>query len=346
MAKIRTVLGDIDPADAGVMLTHEHIIYANPGADLDHNTIYDVDEVSTTVAASLDDTKQRFGLGTMVDLTANELGRNPETLKKTAQKTGVNIIGTTGFFPERIGIPYHFRKQDIGYIAEFFERDLTVGMAYANRLWDVKAGVIKIATGSSDGYDGQTPIQDSGLRVTPIEERIVRAAGRAQAKLGCPINTHTEPSDYEVTNPGLEQLELLIEEGADPTKVLVGHAFVHPNIDQMIAIIERGAMLQIDHIGIPWRHSSADELDDLIAKHVAELADRGYLDSMTFSYDRFFHWCHTGGGTESNLLNEAVQMSYLWESFVPRLAKYGFGEKELKTVLVDNPARLFAWDVK
>jgi phosphotriesterase-related protein len=346
MGKLHTVLGEIDQADAGIMLTHEHIIYANPGADLDHNTIYDVDEVSTTVAASLDDTKARYGLGTMVDLTPNEVGRNPHVLKATAQKTQVNIIGTTGFFPERIGIPYHFRKQDSGYLADFFLRDLTVGMCYANQLTDVKAGVIKIATGSSDGHDGQTPLQPSGLRVTELEERILRAAGRAQAATGCPINTHTEPSDYEVTNPGLEQLDIVMSEGADPAKVLIGHAFVHPNIDQMIAICERGANLQIDHIGIPWRHSSADELDDLIAKHVAELTDRGYLNQLTFSYDRFFHWAHTGVAAEGDLLNELVDMDYLWESFVPRLAKYGFGEAELKTVLVDNPARIFAWDAK
>lgn len=346
MPKIRTVLGDIDPSEAGVMLTHEHIIYANPGADLDHNTLYDIDEVSTTVAKTLDETKATYGLTTMVDMTAVELGRNPFTIKATAEKTSVNIVSTTGFFPERIGIPYHFRKQDIGYIKDFFVRDLTVGMAYANQQTDIKCGVIKICTGSSDGHEGQTPVQPSGLRVTATEEKIVRAAGRAQAELGCPINTHTEPSDFEVTNPGIEQLDLLMDEGADPGKVLIGHAFVHPNIDQMIAVCERGAMLQIDHIGIPWRHSSADELDDLIAKHVAELADRGYLGHMTFAYDRFFHWAHTGASTEGNLLNEAVQMDYLWESFVPRLAKYGFGEAELKTVLVDNPVKVFAWDPK
>ena len=53
---------------------------------------------------------------------------------------------------------------------------------------------------------------------------------------------------------------------------------------------------------------------------------------------------HTGAAAEGDLQNEAVKMDYLWESFVPRLAKYGFGPDELKTVLVDNPGKLFAWD--
>ena len=36
MAIIRTVLGDIAPDDAGVVLTHEHTLIFLPGADLDH----------------------------------------------------------------------------------------------------------------------------------------------------------------------------------------------------------------------------------------------------------------------------------------------------------------------
>lgn len=343
MASIHTVLGEIDPAKAGVTLTHEHIVYANPGTEIDHRTIYDVEEVSTTVAKSLDATADTYGLGTMIDLTPAEVGRNPHVLKATAEKTKVNILSATGFFPERIGIPYHFRKQSLDYLKEFFIRDLTIGIAYGNEQTDVKCGLIKVATGSSDGNEGQTPLQESGLRVTPLETKIVRAAGRAQAATGCPINTHTEPSDYDVTNPGIEQLELLMGEGADPAKILIGHAFVNPSIDQLTAICERGANLQIDHIGIPWRHSSPEELDELMAKHVAELAERGYLSQLTFSYDRFFHWAHTGDSSEGDLLNELVQMDYLWERFVPRLEKHGFDSASLKTVLVDNPARYLAW---
>ena len=138
MATIHTVLGEIDPSQAGITLTHEHIMYANPGCEYDHQTIYDVEEVATDVAAQLDRAADRNGIATMVDLTPIEVGRNPLLLKAVAEKTKVNIIGTTGFFPERIGIPYHFRKQEVGYLADFFLRDLTEGMAAANHRTDVK----------------------------------------------------------------------------------------------------------------------------------------------------------------------------------------------------------------
>ena len=41
------------------------------------------------------------------------------------------------------------------------------------------------------------------------------------------------------------------------------------------------------------------------------------------------------------MLNELVSLDYLWDSFVPRMARYGFdAAAALTTVLVDNPARL------
>ncbi|QXJ21355.1 hypothetical protein AGRA3207_002201 [Actinomadura graeca] len=344
MPTIHTVLGDIDPAQAGITLTHEHIVYANPGCEFDHQTVYDVEEVASEVGELLNGALGTYGIQTMVDLTPIEVGRNPLLLKATAEKTGVHIIGTTGFFPERIGIPYHFRKQDIGYLKDFFIRDLTEGMASANQRTSVRAGIIKVATGSGDGHEGMTPLQPSGLRVTALEERIVRAAGRAQAETGCPINTHTEPADYAVTNPGIEQLDLLEAEGADPAKILIGHALVKPDIEQLSEICRRGANLQIDHIGIPWRNTSAEQLDDLMARHIAELADRGYLEQMTFSYDRFFR--HARGPVdelEPDMLNERVDLDHLFESFVPRLAKYGFDDAAVRQVLVVNPAKYLAF---
>jgi len=176
------------------------------------------------------------------------------------------------------------------------------------------------------------------------ERKTIAAVARAQRKVGCAINTHTQPMDYAVTNPGLELLDLLEETGADPARVIIGHAFVHPRLDQLEAICRRGACLQIDHIGIPWQNESAAQLDELIASAVVALADKGYLDRLVFSYDRFF--AHARGPVteeEPEQLNELVPMSYIFDTFAPRLAAKGFGRRELETVLIDNPARLLAF---
>jgi phosphotriesterase-related protein len=344
MTKIRTVLGDIAPEDAGVTLTHEHILYANPGVEFDRKAAFDFDTVADEVAATMRAGIADYHVKTMVDMTACELGRHPKLIAEVARRSGLQILAITGFFPERIGIPYHWKVQDVGYIRDHFLSDLTEGMAFAHEATDIKAGAIKIATGSGDNQGGPSPDGPNGTHMTGYEERIVRAAGQAQASLGVCINTHTEPQDYSLRNPGIEQLDLLEAEGADPGKVIIGHALVNPNMDQLLDICRRGASLQIDHIGIPWQNPSAEALDEAMANCVVELAEAGYLDRMVFTYDRFFHHCR-GPVTEEepDMLNERVDFGYMFDSFLPRLAKKGFTESEADKVLIDNPARLFAF---
>ena len=48
-----------------------------------------------------------------------EVGRHPELMQMVAQKTGANVIAVSGFFPERMGIPYWFRRQTVEELAEF-----------------------------------------------------------------------------------------------------------------------------------------------------------------------------------------------------------------------------------
>ena len=154
--------------------------------------------------------------------------------------------------------------------------------------------------------------------------------------------THTDPMDYTVTNPGIEQLDIIEEEGGDPTKVIIGHAFVEPqSLQQIVDILKRGAYVQVDHIGIPWRHDDATQLDESMANMMCELADKGYLDQMVITYDRWF-FNPRGAATAENpqLLNQKVGLGHLFDSFAPRLAKKGFGAAELDVLLVDNPRRI------
>lgn len=342
-AHIRTVLGDIPADSAGITLTHEHILYANPGVEFDRKAALNFDRVADDVAAIIKRGMAEYGVQTMVDMTPCELGRHPRLIQEVAKRSGLNIVAVTGFFPESIGIPYHWRVQTIDYIKEHMVLDLTEGMTFAHEATDIKAGLIKTATGSGDGHDGPSPDGPEGTHLTHHELRIVRAAGRAQAETGCCINTHTEPQDYSLRNAGIEQLDVLEREGADPSKVIIGHPFVNLHMDQLFEIVKRGANLQIDHIGIPWQNPSAEELDEGMANAVVELAEAGYLDRLVFTYDRFFHHCR-GPVTEEEpeMLNERVDFGYMWESFLPRLRKKGFTDEHIHTVLVDNPARILA----
>ena len=218
MKIIRTVLGDVPADKAGITLTHEHILYAYPGADLDHRTVFDFDEIAGRIARDLRLGLEHYGIATLVEMTPAEVYRHPALMRAVAEASGVNIIAITGFFPQSMGLPYYWRRQTIEEITNFFIADLTEGMMYAGRPTGIRAGALKIATGGEGVSTKPSPVGPDGLRITEIEQRVVRAVGRAQRTIGCAINTHTDPNDYAVTNPGMEQLDLLEDEGADLDK--------------------------------------------------------------------------------------------------------------------------------
>jgi phosphotriesterase-related protein len=340
MAVIRTVLGDVAPDAAGVTLTHEHVRYAYQGCEFDHNNVWDFDTVAGEVGRAVRAMVSDYGVRTMVDLTPPDIGRHPELLAEVSRRSGAHIIATTGFYAEGMGIGFYWRRKPIDYIAEMITRDLTEGMVYDNRVTPYRAGVIKVATGGMS----ETPVGANGSRIGPFEERVMRAAARAQKKTGAPIGTHTQPADYRVTNPGIEMLDLLEEEGADPGKVMMGHVFIKPRYEQLEELCQRGAILQVDHVGIPWMHDNADQLDEQLAVLICRLADAGYLGQLVFSYDRFFS--HGRGpitAEEPDQDNTRVSLGHLFDSFAPRLEKKGFGKAELRKVLVDNPSRILAF---
>ena len=344
MSIIRTVLGDIAADQAGITLTHEHLRYAYAGCEYDHHNLWDVDTVAAQISQTLHNGMKQNDVRTLVDLTPPELGRHPRLMAEAQRLSGVNIVGTTGFYGEHnaIGLPFYWRRKSVEYMEDLIARDITEGMVYDGALTPYRAGVIKVSTGALTNTP--TPIGPNGTRIGVYEERAIRAAARAQRKLGCAINTHTHPVDWTVTNPGIEMLDVMDKEGADPSKVIIGHCFIKPTLDQLTAICKRGASLQIDHIGIPWMHESADALDEQMAKFVCELAALGYLDRLVFSYDRFF--VHARGPVteeEPDQFNTKVPFSYLFDSFAPRLERKGFGKNELRRVLVDNAQRLLSF---
>jgi phosphotriesterase-related protein len=339
---IRTVTGDVPADQMGRTLTHEHLLYTYPGGEYDHLSAFRLDDAVDRIARELKAGMDDWGYATIVDMTPCEVGRNPELMKRVAEQTGCNVIAVTGFFPESMGVPYWFKRQTVEELTDFYIRDITQGMVFGGTQTDIRAGAIKIATGQEGVNPKSSPVGPNGRHISVNEDRLIRAAGRAQKRLGVCINTHTDPMDYIVGNPGIEQLDIIEEEGGDPSKVIIGHAFIEPqSVEQIIDICKRGANVQVDHMGIPWRHDSTEDLDESMATMMAEVADRGYLAQMTITYDRWF-FNPRGPATEANpqLLNEKVGLGYLFESFAPRLEKKGFRARDLEALLVDNPRRI------
>jgi phosphotriesterase-related protein len=162
--------------------------------------------------------------------------------------------------------------------------------------------------------------------VSPSEERVHRAAARASRATGLAITTHAVLSDV-----GLAQLRIFEEEGADPARVVIGHADSYPVLDHYLALIERGANIEFDFLGMsftPTERSGEGRVVELLC----ELLSRGHADRVLLSQDV----CHDSQLTRY----EGNGYTYLSETFLPRLRAAGVSNDEIATMTVANPRRL------
>ena len=336
MAAARTVRGDVAADDLGVTLTHEHTLIFWPGAEYDHRAAFDRSDVIAGLADEFKLAKRLFGLNTIIDCTTVEMGRHPKLLVEASEKSGINVIAATGFFCESMGIPYHWRRQSVDEIAAFFVSDITEGIVGS----DVRCGIIKVSSGQDDAEPRPSPRRENGSRLGVYEERVFRAAGRAQKATGAPITTHIDPAVWRDSNIGLEQLELLMAEGADPRKVVIGHTF-YATFEQLDDILRHGAYVQLDNIGTKWRGLSDERAVGLLK----EAIDAGYGEQLLITFDRF--WYQARGDRPWTELDPEVAtrlpVSFLPDEFVPLMHAHGITDTDIHTIMVDNPARLLSF---
>jgi predicted metal-dependent phosphotriesterase family hydrolase len=300
---VRTVRGDVDPADLGITLCHEHVIvdaregFADPDIYLD-----DPAEVAEDLreAASL-------GLRTVVDVTNIGMHRRPLATRQVAELSGLHVVAGAGFYHGHF-LPDYVNEMGVDELTESIVREVEVGIEDSG----VRAGVI----GEVGGSDG-------GL--TPTERRLFLATGQAQAISGAPVVTHTA-----VGLQAMDQLDLLEEGGADPTKVLVGHMDCNLDLTAHLAVAERGAFVGLDRINArkyPW--------DDKRVELVLGLIEHGYAGRVILSHDL---------SRKSRLLkNGGTGYGFILREFVPALRRAGVDDSLLHLILVENPRHLLAF---
>jgi phosphotriesterase-related protein len=308
MAHIQTVLGPIEPAALGFTLPHEHTkisLWQVPGR-------WDYWQLTRDEPAILEELARFSAAGGsgLVDLTQPGVGRDPEWLQTIARGSGLHIVMGCGwyrgaFYPAEALID----RRMVDSLADEMVREITDGVGDSG----VRPGII-----GEIGTDKPW--------VTAQEERVHRAAGRAARRTGLAITTHGVMSPI-----GLDQLSIFEDEGADPTRVIIGHADSYPQLDHYLAIIERGACVEFDFLGMSFtpqeRHG-----EGRIVELTCELLSRGFADRVLLSQDV----CH-----DQQLVRFGGNgYSYLTDTFLPRLRAAGVSDAEIETITVANPRRL------
>ena len=153
-----------------------------------------------------------------------------------------------------------------------------------------------------------------------------RAAARAQRATGASVTTHTT----HFGDLAHEQMDILMEEGVPPERIVIGHLGERRGVKGELAIAERGVYVEIDHVGRPA--SAGTQPEWRRARNVAELVQAGHLERVLISMDictnSLLHW------------NGGHGFDYLLTTFVPLLREEGLTEEEIRIILVDNPVRV------
>ncbi|MFF8593931.1 phosphotriesterase [Streptomyces sp. NPDC015220] len=272
------------------------------GAPNRDDWLLDDEELAAAEAAAF----RRAGGGTLVDVTTAPLARRPAGLRRIAEATGLNIVMGSGcYHPAWSGGP---ARPDTGRLTEEIVRDLTDGVD------GVRAGIV----GASAALDPREP----------AERAVLVAAARASAATGAPLSLD------RCADPDTQQrvLDLVAEEGADLTRVAVGHCdALAPDPDDLEPLLERGVFVQFDQLGrLPSVLSVCDDQD--VAAAVLELARRGRAERILLSQDvsaKSQLLAYGGGG-----------YGFVLTQFVPYLRMLGADEALVETVTVRNPRRL------
>ena len=307
--RVMTVSGPIPPDRLGFTLPHEHTAISlwHIAGRWDYWELTPDDDL---IIEELRELRRRGG-GTLVDLTLPGVGRDPHRLRRLAGATGLNVVMGTGWYREAY------------YPAEALINRRTVDDLAAEMAREFEHGV-----GESEirpGIIGE--IGTDKPWVSALEERVHRAAARAATQTGMAITTHGVQSPV-----GLAQLRIFTEEGVDLSRVVIGHADSHHDLDFYLAVLDAGANLQFDFLG--HRFGVEESIEPRLVETIVELLERGFAPQLLLSQDV----CHD----RQLKANGGFGYVYLQQHFLPTLRTAAVGEGEIRQMTIDNPARILS----
>jgi phosphotriesterase-related protein len=289
---------------------HDHLFLRSPAL-----AGHEFEELEPAVAEVADG--RASGIGAIVDMTPIGLGRRPDLLRVVSQRTGVPIVGATGFhrdvhYPDGHWVHDASEKE----LAERVVTDLEVGMHPRDWL-DASLPLDAARAGAIKGGI-------SYHHISPVERRRLAAGAAGVLATGAAILVHTE-----IGTSGHEVVDVLEAQGVPATRIALAHLDRNPDAELHAEIAARGVTLEYDTIGRTKYHPDSVVLD-LIEAVVAA----GHLERIVLGLDlgRRESFRSYGGGPG---------MRYLMATFVPRLRRR-LGDAATDRILVDNPARLYA----
>lgn len=313
---VNTVRGTVEAKEIGTTLMHEHIVLVDNSMKRCFADWFNEQVFSDKIRPVLESCKEK-GIKTIVDLSNINMGRDVRLLKKISEENDMNIIASTGLYYTEDAWQSGKPAEEL---AEFFCRDIEEGCEGTN----IKAGIIKCGTGE--------------WGVTEINKTQLLAAAICSRNTGAPIYTHTVAK----LKNGLDQVEIFEKNGVDLSKVVIGHIGDTNDLEYVEELLNRGVYVGLDRFGSEFLWPEKDRIENLI-----ELLSRGWASKLIISHDYpyFMDW-----GTDNfkdfasrSSFDHYVLYTHIHDTVLPELKRNGVSEDDIRTMLVDNPARILSF---
>ncbi len=303
MKHLYTTLGPLPKDRLGMILPHEHVFVDLRTPDQPGYAQAEASDVVALMAPQIEAIKAQ-GITALVECTTGGVGRRADIDLAVSQATNFPLVVPTGNYREP-WIPDWVRDASIDALESWMLQELNEGMDETG----IRAGWIKLSAG------------DDGI--TPLEERILRAAARAGRATDAVIGSHTIKGRVV-----MDQLDVLEAEGYRTERFISIHTQAEPDFAMHQAVAARGAWIEYDHVG----RDPDDEVVELILQALeAELAGQ-----LLLSHDLgWFDPALPGGGVPR-------PYTVLVDRILPMLRRAGVDEATITLLTETNPFNAFA----
>ncbi len=314
MATIQTATGPIDEHRLGFTLSHEHTFIGGGGLWHAYPDLFDWDATERLAVAELGAAKAG-GVDAIIDLSTPDLGRNVAFVRRVSEQTGVHIVAATGIWRD---VPRFFWTQTPARIARIFVDEIQRGIEGTG----IRAGAIKVAN-DAEG-------------VTENAEPVLRGAALACRETGTPISTH----HWAPLEVGRRQAEILLDTGAPPHLVCIGHSADTTDVGYLEDLLRLGVYLSMDRY--PGREPRPDWQQRNAT--VAELVRRGWAPRLMLGHDYGVRLQERG--IEGEQPAAPTRYLFLKQTALPALRELGVSETQIRTMTHDVPRRFLTGTVQ
>jgi phosphotriesterase-related protein len=310
--RIMTVKGWINASEAGITLTHEHIMIDWIGSDSTGYHRWNRDSVVERILPFLQEIAGS-GCRTFIDCTPAYLGRDPFVDQRLSELSGLNIIISTGYYGAINDkyVPLHAWTETSEQLAERWITEWDEGIDGSG----IKPGIIKIAV------RGDTIL--SGLH-----EKIVEAAALTHLKSGLTIVSHTGPGER-----AFEQLEILKKYGISPEAFVWTHAQAGTSEDNIRAA-KSGAWISLDNV-----NSDTARISKYV-EMIKNLKKNNLLNKVLISHDSGWY---TVGEQRGGKIRPYTD---IFTDLLPAMKKNGFTDEEITLIMEKNPQKAYSVKIR